>query len=565
MSETASDLRRVESTPSAGDAGQVCGAGSSFSAKAALRPSADEPTIITSRPPIPAPAMSDSTCRILEGRVMPGDHLGQFELVEYVGGGGMGRVFRATDTHLGRTVALKILPPEQASDPDALQRFQNEAQSAARLDHDNIARAFYVGEDRGLHYIVFEFVEGVNLRLLLEQKGPLPLAEAISYTLQIAEALAHADARSVVHRDIKPSNVLITPEGRVKLIDMGLARLRQADPAVADLTASGVTLGTFDYISPEQARDPRNADIRSDIYSLGCTFFFMLAGQPPFPEGTVLQKLLQHQGDEPPDVLQFRPELPEESSRVLRKMMAKDPARRYASPANLVADLLELAEEIGLRPMSPTSRIWLVPEEEPPSFAQRHLPWLAPVAALVCIVVLLHFIWSAPQEDQLPAPPADVASLSPKEPGRRRAPKKRPSPPNHPECRPRPLASARGVERNRRLPGRSRRTLRRRPSAAAARRAAAPRLHRPAKGRRPLAERRPGAHRLRRNWPTTPRRRGNPCPSGPDCWSSRRSLRETINFRALPRPVPSPTTAMSLNCVSTARARIGRSSWRTCT
>ena len=178
----------------------------------------------------------------------------------------MGRVFRALDTRLGRTVALKILPPEQASDPDALQRFQNEAQSAARLDHDNIARAYYVGEDRGLHYIVFEFIEGVNIRLLVEQKGPLPLAEAISYTLQVAEALAHADARDVVHRDIKPSNVLITPEGRVKLIDMGLARLRHADPAAADLTASGVTLGTFDYISPEQARDPRNADIRSDIY-----------------------------------------------------------------------------------------------------------------------------------------------------------------------------------------------------------------------------------------------------------------------------------------------------------
>jgi serine/threonine-protein kinase len=362
--------------------------------------------------------MSDSTCRILEGRVMPGDHLGQFELAEYVGGGGMGRVFRAIDTHLGRTVALKILPPEQASDPDALQRFQNEAQSAARLDHDNIARAFFVGEDRGLHFIVFEFVEGVNVRCLVEQKGPLPLAEAISYTLQIAEALAHADARAVVHRDIKPSNVLITPEGRVKLIDMGLARLRQADPAVADLTASGVTLGTFDYISPEQARDPRNADIRSDIYSLGCTFFFMLAGQPPFPEGTVLQKLLQHQGDEPPDILEFRPELPDESSRLLRKMMAKDPGRRYASPADLVADLLLLAEEIGLRPMSPTSRIWLVPQEEPPSFFQRHLPWLAPVAALVGIVVLLNYIWSlSPRDDRLPPPPADVATSAPKEPG----------------------------------------------------------------------------------------------------------------------------------------------------
>ena len=292
------------------------------------RPTSDQPTIITSRPPIPSPAASDSICRILEGRVMPGDRLGHFELVEYVGGGGMGRVFRAIDTQLGRTVALKVLPPEQAADPDALQRFQNEAQSAARLDHDNIARAYYVGEDRGLHYIVFEFIEGVNVRVLVERKGPLPLAEAVSYTLQVAEALAHADARAVVHRDIKPSNVLITPEGRVKLIDMGLARLRHADPAVADLTASGVTLGTFDYISPEQARDPRNADIRSDIYSLGCTFFFMLAGQPPFPEGTVLQKLLQHQGDQPPDIRQFRPELP----RGVEPRAAEDDGERPAAP-----------------------------------------------------------------------------------------------------------------------------------------------------------------------------------------------------------------------------------------
>ena len=128
-------------------------------------------------------------------------------------------------------MALKVLPPEQAAGTDALQRFQNEAQSAARLDHENIARVYFVGEDRDLSYIVFEFVEGVNVRLLVERKGPLPLAEALSYTIQVAEALAHADARGVVHRDIKPSNVLITPEGRVKLIDMGLARLRNGDPA----------------------------------------------------------------------------------------------------------------------------------------------------------------------------------------------------------------------------------------------------------------------------------------------------------------------------------------------
>jgi eukaryotic-like serine/threonine-protein kinase len=367
----------------------------------------DQPTVITSSPPIPSPTTPDPTSRILEGRVMPGDRIGHFDLVEYIGGGGMGRVYCAIDTKLGRTVALKVLPPEQAVG-DALQRFQNEAQSAARLDHENIARVYFVGEDRGLSYIVFEFVDGLNVRLLVEQKGPLPLAEALSYTIQMAEALAHADARGVVHRDIKPSNVLITPEGRVKLIDMGLARLRCGDPATADLTQSGVTLGTFDYISPEQARDPRSADIRSDIYSLGCTMFFTLAGHPPFPEGTVLQKLLQHQGDQPPDIRQFRPDLPEEVSRVLRKMMAKEPRHRHGSCEELATDLLALAAHIGLQPVIPTSKVWLAPPGPSVSLFQRHLPWMAPVAALVCVVLLVHYL-SAPRDEALPPALVEVA------------------------------------------------------------------------------------------------------------------------------------------------------------
>ncbi len=252
--------------------------------------------------------------------------------------------FGPCDTRLARNVAIKVLPVEQAADREVVRRFQNEAQSAARLDHDNIARVHYVGEDRGLHYIVFEFIEGVNVRDLVAAKGPLPLGEAVSYTFQVAEALDHAAARNVVHRDIKPSNVLITPQGQVKLIDMGLARLRETDPAAVELTASGVTLGTFDYISPEQARDPRNADVRSDIYSLGCTFFYMLTGNPPFPGGTVLQKLLQHQGDQPPDVRHSRPELAEDVTRVLRKMLAKEPRQRYRDPAELIGDLTVIAQ-----------------------------------------------------------------------------------------------------------------------------------------------------------------------------------------------------------------------------
>jgi serine/threonine-protein kinase len=313
----------------------------------------------------------------------------------------MGRVFCAVDTRLQRTVAVKILPPEQASDEETLLRFQNEAQSAARLDHENIARVYHVGEDQGLHYIVFEFVAGVNIRTLVEQKGPLPLAEAVSYTLQVAEALAHADARNVVHRDIKPSNLLITPEGQIKLIDMGLARLKRLGTSAADLTASGVTLGTFDYIAPEQARDPRSADVRSDIYSLGCTFFYMLAGRPPFPEGTVLQKLLQHQGDQPPDVRQFRPDLPDEAARVLRKMLAKDPRHRYRDSAELVEELMSLAYQIGLRPATRVGRTLGRPRGWAAAILQRHLPWLAPIAALICIVLVLDFF---PRQSD-PAPP----------------------------------------------------------------------------------------------------------------------------------------------------------------
>jgi serine/threonine-protein kinase len=364
----------------------------------------DQPTVITSRAATPGGSTSDSVSRILHGRILPGERLGHFELLEYVGGGGMGKVFRALDTRLARSVALKILAPEHAADEETILRFQNEAQSAARLDHENIARVYYVGEDRGLHFIVFEFIEGVNVRDLVTSRGPLPLGEAVSYALQVADALAHASERNVVHRDIKPSNLLITPNGQAKLIDMGLARLRETDSA-ADLTASGVTLGTFDYISPEQARDPRNADVRSDIYSLGCTLFYMLTGRPPFVGGTMLQKLLQHQADQPPDLHQFRPELPEDVNRILRKMLAKDPRHRYATAMELVEDLIVVARAAGLRPTAPGGRTWAVPGKPVAPFYYRHLPWVVSLAALIIIVIALDRLWP-----YLPGPASPISA-----------------------------------------------------------------------------------------------------------------------------------------------------------
>ena len=344
------------------------------------------------------------------GKLLEGQRLGHFDLQEYVGGGGMGAVFKALDTMLNRVVAVKVLSQEQSNDEETVRRFQNEAQSAARLDHENISRVFYVGEDRGWHYIVFEFIDGANLRDVVQHEGLLSLARAVSYTLQIADALTHASQRDVVHRDIKPSNVLITPDGRAKLVDMGLARLHQVEPVANDLTASGVTLGTFDYISPEQARDPRSADVRSDIYSLGCTLYFMLTGRPPFPDGTVLQKLLQHQGDQPPDPRLFRPELPDDLIKIMDRMLAKQPERRFATPEELIAELTVFAGRYGLEAASSSRLVWPRPGEVQYTFWERHLPWIAPLAALFVLVAILGFIWS--RDDGLDAPPPIIPATN---------------------------------------------------------------------------------------------------------------------------------------------------------
>ena len=317
------------------------------------------------------------------GRVLQGTMLGPYRLDEFIGGGGMGAVFRALDTTLDRTVAVKVLAGRQADDEEMLKRFRNEAQSAARLDHENIGRVHAVGSENGWHFIVFEFIEGTNLRDVIRAEGPFDVAQTVDVAIQVADALEHASERDVVHRDIKPSNIVITPAGRARIVDMGLARLPQvADDR--DLTVSGMTLGTFDYISPEQARDPRAADVRSDLYSLGCTIFFMLTGRPPFAEGTMVQKLLQHQQQIPPALDEVRPDVPRRFAEIVSRLMAKDPLDRYQRPAVLVADLAAFAEEEGVH----------LATERPPvdsaamvgRTAHSPLPWLVSVTGLLVVV-----------------------------------------------------------------------------------------------------------------------------------------------------------------------------------
>lgn len=370
-------------------------------------------TVISKRPPSAGPTRMRAASPFEVGVALAGELLGHFRLEEFVGGGGMGAVFRATDTMLGRTVAVKVVSRDETNE-ETLRRFRNEAQSAARLDHPNIARVYYVGEDRGWNYIVFEYIEGVNVRDLVDHNGPLSLEDAIRYTLQMAEALEHASQREVTHRDIKPSNILIMVDGRAKLVDMGLARLHQIESATDDLTASGVTLGTFDYISPEQARDPRNTDVRSDLYSLGCTLYFMLTGQPPFPEGTVLQKLLSHSSEEPEDMRQLRPELPEDMSAIVKKLLAKQPEQRFQSPRELIGELLLLADRLNMTSITANSSIWLAPTARPGAWWAQHLPWMVP-ASLFVVLVLVQFWWDR-AESITPTLPRRLASADKKTP-----------------------------------------------------------------------------------------------------------------------------------------------------
>ncbi|PHS05521.1 MAG: hypothetical protein COA78_15235 [Blastopirellula sp.] len=328
-----------------------------------------------------------------------GETLGHFFIDAFVGAGGMGAVFRGHDTMLDRRVAVKILSQQHNANLDTVRRFKNEAQSAARLDHPNIARVYHVGEEKGWNYIVFEFIDGVNIRDLVERRGPMSIEESLAYTLQISEALQHAFERDIVHRDIKPSNVMINTNNKAKLVDMGLARLHQVDSSADDLTASGVTLGTFDYISPEQARDPRTADVRSDLYSLGCTLYYMLTGRPPFPDGTVLQKLLSHSGETAPDPREFRPDVPDEVAILLSRLMTKNPNDRYQTPSELIGEMLMMIEDLGIAVPHGSGAVLISTGPAEASAIEKHLPWVVPVITLLLVTFVMDWVWEARGND----------------------------------------------------------------------------------------------------------------------------------------------------------------------
>jgi serine/threonine-protein kinase len=266
--------------------------------------------------------------------------IGRYEVIARIGVGGMAKVYKAVHLDLGREVALKVLPLETAARPESVERFRKEAQLAAKLRHENIVTLYEVGETAGTHFLAMEYVEGTDLQNYIKQKGKLDPEEARIFTIQATRALGLAHKFGIVHRDVKPSNLLMAArEGRyvIKLTDFGLARVVEDNDF--QITRAGTTIGTVDYISPEQARNSRAADIRSDIYSLGCTLYHMLAGTPPFVGGDLTERLLKHVESDPEDVRSVNPKVPEGLALVLQRMMAKKPEDRYQTPAELLMDL----------------------------------------------------------------------------------------------------------------------------------------------------------------------------------------------------------------------------------
>lgn len=264
--------------------------------------------------------------------------LGKYRIIRKIGSGGMGTVYLAEDSLLNRTVALKVLPKDRAKNPILVRRFQSEARASALLAHENIVSVFDADQADGYLYIALEYVDGIDVQEWLKKRETIPVKRSIEIIKQVTRALVHAHEKKLVHRDIKPANIMISRDGVAKLTDMGLAR--SIDETLdTTITRDGTTVGTVDYMAPEQARHSKNADITSDLYSLGCTWFHMLTGHPPYPEGDITNKLLAHAEGPLPDPRDSNPQVSESLVAILHRLMAKKKEDRYATPQELLDDL----------------------------------------------------------------------------------------------------------------------------------------------------------------------------------------------------------------------------------
>ena len=251
----------------------------------------------------------------------------------------MGVVYKARNRKMNRLVAIKVLPPLKPQDPGAVARFEREMKAVARLTNPHIVAAYDADEADGKHFLVMEYIDGLDLKSLVKAQGPLPVDRAVDYILQAARGLHHAHEQGIIHRDIKPANLMLDQNGVVKVLDLGLARIESGGANQADLTETGVLMGTVDYLAPEQAASTKDSDRRADVYSLGCTLYYLLTGGPLYEGGTILQKVLAHREKPIPSVRGVCPECPALLEQVFAKRAAKRPEQRHQTMAEVIADL----------------------------------------------------------------------------------------------------------------------------------------------------------------------------------------------------------------------------------
>lgn len=292
-----------------------------------------------------------------QAAVLRQEHPGGLVIREYVildqlGRGGMATVFKARNSQKNQLAAVKVQLPESLDDPESVYRFEREVSASAKVNHPNIVRAYDTFNEEGIRYLVMEFVDGMTLAQAVRKRGPLPVVTALSYILQAAQGLEHAHDRYIVHRDVKPENLLVDSAGMVKILDLGLARFNYATSGFERtssedrLTQAGVVLGTIDYISPEQSNDPRMADNKSDIYSLGCTLYYLLAGKPPYPRETTVAVLMAHCNETTPNLRNLRDDVSPEVQGIYEKMVEKNPKDRYQNMGEVVAAVRGALEKL---------------------------------------------------------------------------------------------------------------------------------------------------------------------------------------------------------------------------
>ena len=284
-------------------------------------------------------------------------NLGPYLVTDFIGQGGMGQVFKAVHNVMGRESAVKILPVHKST-PEAIANFTREIRTQAKLDHPNLVRAYDAGQDGSVHYLVTEYVPGTDLRRLIRSDGPLTMQQAASVIMQSALGLHHAHESNLIHRDVKPGNILVTPEGVAKVSDLGLAGfIHEGD----DDPRAGKIVGTADYLSPEQIRNPHEVSNVSDIYSLGCTLYYAITGKVPFPGGTPNSKAQRHLFETPWHPKRFNPDISEEFVEVIADMMEKEPGSRIPTAAEVAARLEPWATEVGVSPAPLTKSPWTPP------------------------------------------------------------------------------------------------------------------------------------------------------------------------------------------------------------